>query len=138
MYRAFNVLYYQLKDNQRALAACTAGWDAHNAPELAWCAGFVSTYLQQYSEAQEWAERAIAVGCFSGSCQSLAVPAHSQLRVQSCSWEGPWDVLVWANKGLGDTAGEEEASHMYRRAEAARLGEVQAHSQVRGRIDWSK
>lgn len=122
-HRAFNVLFNQLRDNQRALEACTAGWDAHNAPELAWCAGFVSVYMQQYSEAKEWAQRSIALGCLvGGSCQPLEalVPEHAQLPVQSCSWEGPWDVLVWANKGLGDTAGEADALQTQRDAEDAR------------------
>lgn len=48
------------------------------------------------------------------------VPEHAQLPVQSCSWEGPWDVLVWANKGLGDTAGEADALQTQRDAEDAR------------------
>lgn len=135
------MLYNQLKDNQRALAACKAGWAAHNAPELAWCAGFVSIYMQQYSEAKEWAQRAIALGCFKGgSCQPLEalVPEHSQLPVQSCSWEGPWDVLVWANKGLGDTAGEAEALQTQRTAEDARKQHEPSMRMALGRAGVSR
>lgn len=101
------------------------GWLGRPAPELAWCTGFVLARMQQHGEAKQWAERAIGLGCFSGSCKPLhaIVPAHLQLPVESSSWEGPWNVLVWANKGIGDKAGEAQAVWLHSQAKQARLNQ---------------
>jgi hypothetical protein len=102
MYKSYHVLYWHLDNKQAAAAACEAGWEAYNAPELAWCAAF-ATYTTRTQEAVDWAKKAVAVGCFSGSCQPLAAVQQDPwamsdrvAKIEVCSWEGPFDVMHWA------------------------------------------
>lgn len=123
-YRIFHVHYWHLKDKKAAAAACRAGWEAYHAPELAWCMAFTLSYMQQNEEAKLWAQQAISVGCFQGSCKTLskALPdPSSDFTVDACAWEGPFDVLHWACKGLGDEACAEEASRREYQAKYARV-----------------
>lgn len=92
----------------------------------AWCAGFVASYTNRLKEAVEWSKKAVAVGCFQGSCNSLFTKqpdpwAHSGIaNVETCSWEGPFDVMYWACKGLGDTACAQETHQRVYQAKFAR------------------
>jgi hypothetical protein len=122
-YRIYHVQYWLLQDKAAAAAACRAGWEAFNAPELAWCLAFTLASLQQHQEAKLWAEQAISVGCFQGSCNTLtkAVPdPSSAFSVSSHSWESPFDVLHRACKALGDTNCAEEAFRREYQAKYAR------------------
>lgn len=137
-FQAFHVIYYQLKDTKAAAAACEAGWNAFNAPELAWCAAFCHSYLQNHETAKEWAHKAIDVGCFRGSCQPvISMQPDRSLEVDSCSWEGPYDVLYWAYKGLGDEASAVESDRKkyqakYARKSYGRYRDLYLKTKVRG------
>ena len=92
----------------------------------AWCAGFVASYTNRPQEAVEWSKKAIAAGCFSGSCNSLATNhpdpwSHNGIaKLDICSWEGPYDVMYWACKSLQDEACTAEARRRVYQAKYAR------------------
>ena len=119
-FRAFHVLYYQLQMKDEAIAVCEAGWEAYNSPETAWCAAFVYSWKQQHAAAEEWAKRAIGLGCFLGSCHNLAALLPRPSEPDSCSWEGPFNVLRFAYKGLGDEAASAAAFKREMEAKFAR------------------
>lgn len=74
----------------------------------------------------DWAKKAIAAGCFSGSCSSLAAShpdpwIHNGIaKLDICSWEGPYDVMYWACKALQDEACTAEARRRVYQAKYAR------------------
>jgi hypothetical protein len=129
MYNAYRVLATQLKDQQAAGAACEAGWLAYNAPHLAWCAGHAAYYNNHLEDAKGWAEKAVAVGCFEGTCTALNISTaqhHDGLwqisHLDSLNWEGPYDVLQHACKALGDAVCAARAEKRHKQAEYARRG----------------
>jgi hypothetical protein len=110
-YMVYTVQFWHLHDTAAAAAACKAGWDAYNAPELAWCHSCMLYHMQQHEAAKHWAEQSIAQGCFQGSCRVLskAIPEASFYGVDYGAWKGPFSALRMACRALGDDACAAEA-----------------------------
>jgi tetratricopeptide (TPR) repeat protein len=104
----------------RAVDACAAGLARHSGiAELAWLAGFASFRAGKAEEAVWWARSSVALGYFRGC--GAKVPRIS-FRNPMALWEGPYDVLRYALRALGDNAGAEEAERHYAAAARARGG----------------
>jgi hypothetical protein len=105
-----------LGDLVRAVDACAAGLARHSGiAELAWLAAFASYRAGKMHDAVWWARSSIALGCFRGCGAQVA---RISFRNPMALWEGPYDVLRFALRALGDTTGAQEAERLY--AEAAR------------------
>jgi predicted GH43/DUF377 family glycosyl hydrolase/tetratricopeptide (TPR) repeat protein len=101
-----------------AVAACAAGMARHaGLAELPWLAGYASWQAGRPDQAAYWARQAIAMGHFAGA--GPAVPRLG-FRHPPALWEGPYDVLRYALRALGDDAGADEAERLFHEAWSAR------------------
>ncbi|MEO7035803.1 MAG: hypothetical protein ABI548_17845 [Polyangiaceae bacterium] len=57
-------------------------------------------------------------GCFRGDGETLP---RIGFRDPPAIWEGPYDVLRWAERRLGGTAAADEAEQLWREAKASRV-----------------
>jgi tetratricopeptide (TPR) repeat protein len=107
-----------LGDLVRAVDACAAGLARHSGiAELAWLAAFASYRAGKMHDAVWWARSSIALGYFRG----CGAQVHRiSFRNPMALWEGPYDVLRFALRALGDTAGADEAERLFAEASAAR------------------
>jgi glycosyltransferase involved in cell wall biosynthesis len=104
---------------QDAIDRCATGLARHaGIAELCWLAGFSAYKLQDSPQAVYWSRLAIAQGLFKGA--GAKVPRIS-FRNPKALYEGPYDVLRFALKGIGDADGAAEAERLYHAALAARL-----------------
>jgi glycosyltransferase involved in cell wall biosynthesis len=116
-YRAAECLCH-LNRYRDAIDRCAAGLARHaGIAELAWLAGFAAYRLGEPNQAVYWARLAITHGLFRGS--GAAVPRIG-FRNAAALHEGPYDVLRYALRSLGDTTGADEAQRLYDEAVRAR------------------
>jgi tetratricopeptide (TPR) repeat protein len=117
MYRAAQCLI-ALDRLQDALQACSYGLTKHpGIAELAWLAGYITLRLQRPVHTVYWAHLAIAIGPFAGIGKSIT---RNGWRYQFGRWEGPYDLLRFALRDLGDVEGAEAAERQYLEAIEAR------------------
>jgi tetratricopeptide (TPR) repeat protein len=101
-----------------AVDTCADGLARHaGVAELAWLAAFASHKGNNHAQAVWWARTSIALGCFRGCGRE--VPRVS-FRNPFALWEGPYDVLRFALRALGDTKGADEAERLFAEAESQR------------------
>jgi tetratricopeptide (TPR) repeat protein len=116
-YRAAECLA-KLERFEEALARCSTGLTRHaGIAELAWLAGYVCYQLQRDAQAVYWARLATVHGYFRGDAESVPRIGFSDPPAQ---WEGPYDVLRWAEKRRGNVAAANEAERLWHEAKAAR------------------
>jgi tetratricopeptide (TPR) repeat protein len=87
--------------------------------ELAWYAGFVCYQLGRDAQAVHWSRMAIVHGLFRGDGGSIP---RIGFRDPVGLYEGPLDVLRWAEKRRGNEAAATEAERLWVEAKAAREG----------------
>jgi tetratricopeptide (TPR) repeat protein len=123
MYRAAECLL-KLGRPGEAIEACAAGMARHaGLAELPWLAAYAAWQADRPAQAVYWARQSIAMGQFAGD--GASVPRIG-FRHPPALWEGPYDVLRFALRRLGDDAGADEAERLYWDAKAKReaRGEV--------------
>lgn len=86
--------------------------------ELPWYAGYASLKLGKNQQAIYWARLAITWGHFAGHGRMVK---RIGFRFLPGLYEGPFDVLRFALKNVGEGKLAEEAAHAYEAAKAARL-----------------
>jgi hypothetical protein len=117
MYRA-GQSYLRLDRPLDAVDAYAHGMARHaGLAELPWMAAYASWQAGNPAQAAWWARVAIPMGHFAG--HGAAVP-RINFRHLPGLWEGPYDVLRFALRALGDDAGADEAERLYHEAIAAR------------------
>jgi tetratricopeptide (TPR) repeat protein len=101
-----------------ALQFCAAGLAIHPATaELAWLAGFAAYQAMRFGDAVAWSNMAIANGLYRG-----AGPRFERVgfRHPPALYEGPFDILRWAYRGLGDEQAAAVAEREYALAQSLR------------------
>lgn len=120
MYRAAECLI-KLGRAEDAIEACATGMARHaGLAELPWLAAYASWQAGRPAQAAYWARQSIAMGHYAGA--GASVPRIG-FRHPPALWEGPFDVLRFALRALGDEAGADEAERHF--AEA--LNQREAH-----------
>ncbi|WIA33996.1 hypothetical protein OEZ86_012381 [Tetradesmus obliquus] len=115
MYRAA-VCHSRSKEWEAALQALARGMCRHpGLPELPWYAGWVAYQAGRHREAVAWSHMSIALGCHKGLCMERIGFSHPPGK-----YEGPYDVLKWALRALGDEPGAAAAEVEEAAALAAR------------------
>ncbi len=103
---------------QDAVQFCAAGLAIRPATaELAWLAGFAAYKSQRYDDAVAWSNMAVANGLFRGRGAQFE---RIGFRHLPGLYEGPFDVLRWAYKSLGNEKAAAEALRDHERAKRAR------------------
>ncbi|HSN98146.1 MAG TPA: tetratricopeptide repeat protein, partial [Candidatus Nanopelagicales bacterium] len=101
-----------------AVESCAAGLARHaGIAELAWLAGFASWKAGRPEQAVYWARLAVPMGYFLGQGREAK---RIGFRNLSALYEGPFDVLRFALKAMGDHAEAAEAERLYNEAARAR------------------
>ncbi|HET7094851.1 MAG TPA: glycosyltransferase, partial [Thermomicrobiales bacterium] len=119
MYRAAKC-WLELGERDRAIEACAAGMARHaGLAELPWLAAFASWQAGRDAQAVYWARLAAAMGLAFG--EGAAVPRFG-FRHPPALYEGPYDVLRYALRRMGDAAGADAAETRYQQALAMRIG----------------
>jgi predicted GH43/DUF377 family glycosyl hydrolase len=119
LYRAAEC-FLRLERPLDAVESCAAGMTKHaGLAELPWLAAFASWQADRPAQAVYWARLAIVLGHFAGS--GASVP-RAGFRHQPALWEGPYDVLRFALRRLGDHAAADEAERLFVDALRAREG----------------
>jgi tetratricopeptide (TPR) repeat protein len=120
-YRAAECLC-ALERFEDALERCAAGLGRHaGVAELAWLAGFVCYKLGRDAQAVYWAKLAIVHGRFRGD--ATAIPRIGFTDPIGL-WEGPYDVLRWAERRRGHAVAAIEAERLWAEAKAAREADL--------------
>ena len=116
-YRAAEILA-GLGRHREAIDRCATGLARHaGVAELAWLAAFSTYQLGDPTQAVYWAELAVVHGLFRGKGQNVR---RIGFRYPSGLYEGPYDVLRYALRDIGDHAGAAAAERSYHEATAAR------------------
>jgi tetratricopeptide (TPR) repeat protein len=107
-----------------AIEFCARGLAIRPATaELAWLAGYAAYKAKRYEDAIAWSNMAIVNGLHDGA--GAAFPRKG-FRNPTALHEGPYDVLRWTFKALGNEAAADEAAREFEAAkrsrEAARRG----------------
>ncbi len=101
-----------------ALQFCAAGLAIRPATaELAWLAGFAAFKALRYRDAVAWSNMAIANGLYRSAGAEFD---RIGFRHPPGLYEGPFDVLRWAYKALGDEAAATQAGRDYELARSLR------------------
>jgi tetratricopeptide (TPR) repeat protein len=101
-----------------ALDFCSLGLAIRPATaELAWLAGYVAYQLRRYEDAVAWSNMAIANGLYEGHGEAFK---RVGFRNATALYEGPYDVLRWAWKALGDAQAAAAAERDFEQAQRAR------------------
>lgn len=117
-YRAAECLI-AIDRHAEAVEQCAAGLALHaGIAELPWLAAFASWKAGRPDQAVFWARLAIPMGWFMGRGRDAK---RISFRNMSALYEGPFDVLRFALKALGDEAGAAEAERLHAEATRARL-----------------
>jgi hypothetical protein len=104
----------------KAVDACAAGLARHaGIGELAWLAAFSSYKAGSAHQAVWWARMAISMGLYRGRGADVK---RIGFRHVPALYEGPYDVLRYALKDLGDASGAAEAERSYQDALRVRTG----------------
>lgn len=102
-----------------AVDRCAAGLARHaGIAELAWLAAFARYRSGDAAQAVYWAQLALVFGQHAG--KGASVPRIG-FRNPSALHEGPYDILRFAYRDLGDTAAAAAAEKSYQQARAARM-----------------
>lgn len=102
----------------RAIEFCARGLAIRPATaELAWLAGFAAYRAKRYQDAIAWSNMAVVNGLHDGA--GAGFPRKS-FRHPPGLYEGPYDVLRWTFKALGNEAAAAEAGREYEAAKRAR------------------
>ncbi|HEV8551161.1 MAG TPA: glycosyltransferase [Polyangiaceae bacterium] len=110
--------FCQLKRYRDAVERCARGLSRHaGLGELAWLAAFASFRAGDAAQAVYWAELSIVHGLFRGSGARVQ---RLGFRYPPALYEGPFDVLRYALRALGDEAGAKAAGELYEQALRAR------------------
>ncbi len=100
-YRAANC-HLQLAQPEEALELCTSGLARQpESPELAWLAGFICYRLRRFRQAVTWSQLSITLGNFRGHQSGQW---RISFRYLPAWYEGPFDVLRYAYRELGQPA----------------------------------
>jgi len=103
-----------------AVDACASGLARHaGIAELSWLGAFASYRVGRHAQAVWWSKASIALGCFQGCGRDVK---RIGFRNPAALWEGPYDVLRYALRALGDEEGAKDAELTYERARGARVG----------------
>lgn len=112
----------KLERYTEAVEHCARGLARHaGIAELAWLAAFACYRRGDPAQAVYWAQLALVFGLHEGKGSS--VPRIS-FRNPSALHEGPYDILRFAYRDLGDTAAADAAEKSYQQARAARVSGV--------------
>jgi tetratricopeptide (TPR) repeat protein len=110
--------FVELKEFTAAVELCALGLARQaGSPELAWLAGWCCYQQGRLAEAIAWERMAIALGNFAG-CQ--AGEGRISFRHLPAWYEGPYDVLRWVYRKLGQAALAAEADESFQAALAQR------------------
>ena len=117
MFRAAECLMIQ-EDYLGAVDACANGLKRHpGVGELAWLAALASHKAGNYLDAVCWARMSIALGCVEGVGDRINRVGFTQPHAR---YEGPYDVLRFAEQALGNADEAARAEEMHARAKALR------------------
>ena len=117
MYRAANA-WVALGRPEKAVEAAAAGMARHaEMAELPWLAAYAAWRQGEPAQAVRWARIAADLGVPWGRGRP---EARAGFKHPPALWEGPWDVLRFALRELGDHAGADEAERRYHEALARR------------------
>ena len=101
-----------------AIHFCSAGLAIRPATaELAWLAGYAAYKAGRHEDAIAWSRMAITNGLYEG--EGGRFPRIS-FRFPTALYEGPYDVLRWAHKALGQAGLAAEAERKFELARQAR------------------
>lgn len=104
---------------QDAIDACARGLGLRpSTAELAWLAGFASYKLQRYEDAIAWSNMAVVNGLYDGAGASFN---RIGFRDPAALYEGPYDVLRWTFKAIGNAEAAQAAAEEWAAARAARV-----------------
>ena len=107
-----------LKRWDDAIRFCAQGLAIRPATaELAWLAGFAAYHAKRYEDAIAWSNMAVVNGLHDGA--GAGFPRKS-FRNPTALYEGPYDVLRWTFKALGNKAAADEAAREFEAAKHAR------------------
>ena len=107
-----------LKRWDDAIRFCAQGLAIRPATaELAWLAGFAAYHAKRYEDAIAWSNMAVVNGLHDGA--GAGFPRKS-FRNPTALYEGPYDVLRWTFKALGNKAAADEAAREFEAARHAR------------------
>jgi len=101
-----------------AITFCAGGLAIRPATaELAWMAGFAAYKAKRYEDAIAWSNMSIANGLYKGRGKDFPrIGFRSPVALN----EGPYDVLRWSNKALGNEKAAAEAEREFAAAKRAR------------------
>jgi tetratricopeptide (TPR) repeat protein len=115
---------------KEAIEFCAKGLALRPATaELAWLAGYAALKAKRYEDAIAWSNMAVVNGLHDGAGASFP---RVGFRHPPALYEGPYDVLHWTFKALGNAAAAEEA---LREREAAKRAREAAGRESRGVLD---
>jgi tetratricopeptide (TPR) repeat protein len=101
-----------------AIRFCAQGLAIRPATaELAWLAGYAAYQAKRYEDAIAWSNMAVVNGLHDGA--GAGFPRKS-FRNPTALYEGPYDVLRWTFKALGNQAAADEAAREFEAAKHAR------------------
>ena len=101
-----------------AIEFCARGLAIRPATaELAWLAGFAAYKAKRYEDAIAWSNMAVVNGMHDGA--GAGFPRKS-FRNLTALYEGPYDVLRWTFKALGNADAAAEAAREFETAKHAR------------------
>jgi tetratricopeptide (TPR) repeat protein len=101
-----------------AIKFCAQGLAIRPATaELAWLAGYAACQAKRYEDAIAWSNMAVVNGLHDGA--GAGFPRKS-FRNPTALYEGPYDVLRWTFKALGNQAAADEAAREFEAAKRAR------------------
>jgi tetratricopeptide (TPR) repeat protein len=101
-----------------AIEFCAKGLALRPATaELAWLAGYAAYKARRYEDAIAWSNMAIVNGLHDGAGAGFP---RKGFRNPTALHEGPYDVLRWTFKALGNEAAADEAAREFEAAKRAR------------------
>jgi tetratricopeptide (TPR) repeat protein len=118
-YRGADMLC-KLGQYQEAVEWCAKGLARHaGIAELAWLAAYASWQRQDPEQAVQWAHMAIPNGLFI-TCRTDYPGRFRAKRIGfrnvGALWEGPFDILRFALRKVGDNEGADAAEELYKEA----------------------
>lgn len=115
--------YEEQKEYAAMVDVLTKGMARHaGLAELMWYAGFAYLEMGQPAQAVYWSRLSLAWGLHVG--RGREVPRIGFRHLPGL-WEGPYDVLRFALRALGDEAGAAAAERDYEEAKRARMSETE-------------
>ena len=107
-----------LKRWSEAIEFCAKGLALRPATaELAWLAGYAAYNARRYEDAIAWSNMAVVNGLHDGAGAGFE---RKGFRNPTALYEGPYDVLRWTFKALGNADAAAEAAREFEAAKRAR------------------